>query len=129
MKLSDVREWLRSLEAKADHYYCGALDSKRECSIGIYQNKRRADRLVALGRSTKHRVKRVSLLVHWNNNSSDTEQFAQQLYDELCEVGTADIAGAQVSYIELKTDEPIEIGQDDSGVFERVIELDIHYQD
>lgn len=129
MTLAEVRDWLRGLSAKADNYYCGALDAKKMHSLGVYQNKRVTTRLIALGRATKHRIKRVSLLVHWSENSVETERFAQALYDEISIAQNVQIGTARVSYIELKTDEPIEVGQDENGVFERVIELDIHYQD
>lgn len=130
MKLSDVMVWLQSLTAKADNYYCGTLDSKKEKSIGVYQLKNTAGAQMAIGgrANTKTLYKSVSLLVHWNHNSDETETFAQALYDELESVRSVVIGGKTVNYISLLQFEPIDVGTDENGVFERVIECVFYYQ-
>ena len=37
--LADIRNWLKTLENKADNYYIGKLDNKNNKSIGLYQGK------------------------------------------------------------------------------------------
>lgn len=129
MKLSDVMVWLQSLTAKADNYYCGTLDGKKEKSIGVYQLKNTMGAQIAIGgrANTKTLYKSVSLLVHWNHNSDETESFAQALYDELESAGDVVIGGKSVSLISLLQFEPIDVGTDDNGVFERVIECVFYY--
>ena len=130
MTLRDVMEWLQGLTAKADNYYCGTLDSKKDKSIGVYQLKSRFGAQIAIGGrdNTKTLKKAISLLVHWTNNSDDTEKFAQALYDELGGVKSATIGGHTVNYIELLQFEPVDVGTDENGIFERVIECIFYYQ-
>lgn len=130
MKLSDVMVWLQSLTAKADNYYCGTLDSKKEKSIGVYQLKNTLGAQIAIGgrANTKTLYKSVTLLVHWTKNSDETETFAQALYDELESVRDVIIGEKTVSLISLLQFEPIDVGTDDNGVFERIIEVVFYYQ-
>jgi hypothetical protein len=130
MTLRDVMEWLQGLEAKADNYYCGTLDVKKNKSIGVYQLKSRLGSQMAIGGrdNTKTRSKAISLLVHWTQNSDDTEKFAKALYDELEGVKNAAMGGHTVNYIDLLQYEPVDVGTDERGIFERVIECVFYYQ-
>lgn len=130
MKLRDVMEWMQGLSAKADNYYCGTLDSKKGKSIGVYQLKNTAGANIAIGgrANTKTHIKRISLLVHWTHNSDETETFAQALYNELEASKNASVGDFKVDYIELLQYEPIDVGTDENGVFERVIECVFYYQ-
>ena len=79
MTLSDVRDWLKSLNC-AEHYYIGKLDRKQDKSLGVYSRAQTgAPAEIALGglAATKTAVKRVSLLVHWNNSAKETEAAAR----------------------------------------------------
>jgi len=131
MKLSDIMVWLQGLTAKADNYYCGTLDSKKDKSIGVYQLKNTMGAQIAIGgrANTKTRYKSVSLLVHWTKNSDETEAFAQALYDELESAGDVEIGGHAVSLISLLQFEPVDVGTDEHGIFERVIECVFYYHD
>ena len=130
MRLRDVMEWLQGFSARAENYYCGILDGKKDKSIGVYQLRNTAGANIAIGgrANTKTLFKSVSLLVHWNHNSDETETFAQKLYDEIEAVRNVTIGGKLVDYIELLQFEPVDVGTDDNGVFERVIECVIYYQ-
>lgn len=130
MTLRDVMEFLQKLETKADNYYCGTLNGKKDKSIGVYQLKSRLGAQIAIGgrENTKTLKKAISLLVHWTNNSDDTEKFAKALYDELEGVKSATIGGHSVNYIELLQFEPVDVGTDENGIFERVIECIFYYQ-
>ena len=37
LTLDDIKEWLKTLELKAEHFYVGKLDNKQDQSIGVYQ--------------------------------------------------------------------------------------------
>lgn len=129
MRLRDVMEWLQGLSAKAENYYCGTLDSKKEKSIGVYQLKSPLNHMAIGGReNTKTRIKSVSILVHWTNNSDDTEKFAQTLYDELEASKDVLVGGKTVNYIDLLQFEPVDVGTDENGIFERVIECIFYFQ-
>lgn len=129
--LADVRDWLERLDL-AEHYYIGKLDAKKEESLGVYSRAATGRSPgIALGglSSTKIEVKPVSLLLHWNNNAMETELAAWKLYEALLEPENIHIGDmARVSYIHLRVPEPVDVGTDAKGVYERVIWMDIYYE-
>ncbi len=130
MKTENVLAWVKSLAAKADNYYCGILNSKKEKSFGVYQLRESRAREIALGGSenTKTGTKGISILVHWNSSTRDTENIAAALYNDLATAENPSIDGHKVNYIKLLHNEPIDVGTDENGVCERVIEFVIHYE-
>lgn len=130
MTLENVLEWLKTLNTTADSYYCGTMPNKRERSIGVYQMKASREREVAIGGagSTKTRTKAVTLLVHWERSTRATEEAAQALYDELAALSSPVIGGHRCSYIALQNSEPVDVGADEQGIMERVIDLIIYYR-
>lgn len=133
--LADVRDWLKQFDA-AEHYYIGKLDAKKEKSLGVYSRATtgRSPGIALGGRSsTKIEVKPVSLLLHWNNNARETEQAAWELYEALLEQDYFQARGtigetARVNYLRLLVPEPVDVGTDAKGVYERVIWMDIYYE-
>ncbi len=124
--LSDVRDWLKTL-ITAEHYYIGKLDSKQDKSIGVYQRKNPAPPIKAIGQSSSYEIKPLSILIHWNKNANETERTALELYRQLGAVTFLELNDTHVQFISLLQSEPVDVGTDDSGVYERVIEFDIYY--
>ena len=130
MTTEDVFNWVKSLPAKADNYYCGVLNSKKDKSFGVYPLKERSRRNIALGGAdaTKTGAKGISILVHWNESTRETEAAAVSLYNSLANAAAQVIGNKKVNYINLLHDEPIDVGTDENGICERVIEFIIYYE-
>ena len=130
LKLSDVRDWVKTLGI-GEHFYTGKLENKKEKSIGIYQRPSYGKAEIAIGGldATKTKSKQLSILVHWTKYSDETETAAQKLYDTIMASGDVTMAGKHVDYIALDMPEPADVGTDDAGVYERVIWLTIYYQE
>lgn len=133
MTLADIRDWVKTLGV-GENFYIGKLDNKKEKSVGIYQRKSSGSSGVAFGialgglESTKTAEKRVSVLLHWNKYADETEAAAQELYRKILEVKDVTMAGKHVNYIRLQVPEPVDVGTDEGGVYERVIWLDFIYE-
>ena len=78
--------------------------------------------------NSSYRVKSVSILVHWNTSVRDTEKTAGQLYNMLRDMNHITINDTKVFFTKMLVDEPVDVGTDDKGIFESVIELDIYYE-
>lgn len=130
MTTESVLVFVRTLGAKADNYYAGTMNNKRLRSFGVYSLKERRRRNVALGgeSNTKTAAKGISILVHWTKSTRETETAAQELYEALAAASGAVIGGCRVNYIQLLHNEPIDVGADEGGVCERVIEMIIYYE-
>ncbi|MCC8075719.1 MAG: minor capsid protein [Clostridiales bacterium] len=130
MTLAEIRDWLKTA-AGAEHYYVGKLDRKQDKSLGVYDRAATGTPAeIALGGldCTKTRVKRVSLLLHWNDNASETETAAQTLFDALLAAEPFALDTAQVRCLRLMTPGPVDVGIDENGIYERVIWVDFYYE-
>ena len=129
MELEDIKDWIKTLGV-GDHFYIGKLENKKERSIGVYQRQISGGANIALGGldNTKTASKAVSILIHWDKYANETEEAAQTLYDKLLHVTDLEIAGKHVNYLQLDVPEPIDVGTDNNGVYERVIWLTLHYE-
>ncbi len=129
LTLADVRDWLKSF-GFAEHYYIGKLDNKEQKSIGVYQRKETGTPRITIGGldNTRYDMKRISVLLHWNQNARETEEAALAFWEKLREVTNVQIGETHVDYLMLLVPEPQDVGTDDNGVYERVIWFDLYYE-
>lgn len=125
--LSDIRDWLKSI-SNAEHYYIGKLDNKQDRSIGVYSLKQSGSPIRSIGTESTYDTVSVSLLIHWNNNAKETEQTARRLFETLYGIKNVEIKEHKIYIIELLTPEPVDVGTDDKGVYEQVIEAKFYYE-
>lgn len=83
---------------------------------------------VAYSRLETYERKGVTLLVHWNKNATETETAAFMLYEKLRAVDSLRLNETRVLYLELLKSEPVNIGSDENGVHECVIDLILYYE-
>lgn len=126
--LADVRDWLASLDAVEATWTIGRYEAGRQHACCVYQRQAGSGAQVALGRATLTLVKSVSVLVRWDQSHRRTEEAAMALYSALEGNPDATIGGHDVSYVDLVNPEPVDLGSDADGIFERAIWLDIYYQ-
>lgn len=130
MTLAEIRDWLKTLNV-AENYYIGRLDNKKEKSLGVYSKPGSGRPVMALGGAgnSSYDIKRISLLLHWNRNASETETAAQCLWNSLfCCTDIEIPSGSHIQYIQPNVPEPVAVGTDDNGIYEYVIELNIYYR-
>jgi hypothetical protein len=125
--LADIKDWLKTVY-DADHYYTGKLDNKKTKSIGVYQRSSYGPKRVGVGGGKKHEIKNISVLVHWNENSKETEIAAIELFEKLETMRQFKIGDTFVYYLSMQVNEPVDVGTDDNGIYERVIWFDVYYE-
>lgn len=128
--LKDVNNWLKTLEIKFDHYYIGFLDKKKDKSLGVYNLKRDNRLIMAIGgiENSSYNAKKISLLVHYNYASDETEEVANQLFEDIMNSKPEKIGEHKVYFIGMLNNEAIDVGRDDKGICEYVIEFEIYYK-
>ena len=127
MTLAHIRDWLKTFGI-AEHYYIGKLDNKQDRSLGVYTLKGNGAPVTAIGTQSTYDIIGVSLLLHWSNNANETEVTARTLYEKLRTIKSYKINDKQIYMIELLVPEPIDVGTDDKGIYERVIEMNLYYE-
>lgn len=127
--LKDIKDWIKTI-FEADHYYMGKLDNKQNKSVGVYQRKTGNPPRMCIGgeENTSYDIKPISILVHWSNDADETEQAAYELFENIRKSTNVTINNILIPYIKLLVSEPVDVGTDDKGIYERVIELDIYYE-
>jgi hypothetical protein len=125
MQLSDVRNWLRALFPEAAHLYTGRIDGRQERCIGVYDGNP-LPASACLGPVTCAELS-VSVLLHWTDNASETEEAAALLYQRISEADRPEIGGREVPLIRLLHDAPVDCTRPDSPAYERVIDMIIIY--
>lgn len=128
MMLADVLDYIESLDI-AEHVYMSKLDAKQDKSIGVYNSKHEHPYKTALGGTAmeSYGIKYVSFLVHWNKSPRDTEKAAGTLFDALRLADNVTINNQTIKFIQ-PLNEIQDVGTDDAGIFEMVIEAAVFYE-
>ena len=128
MMLSDVRDYVESLEL-ADQVYMGSLPDKQEKSIGVYNSKHQQEYKTALGgpQLASYGTKYVSLLIHWNNSPRLSEKAAMTVFEAVETARSVTVNDELIKFIQ-PLYEPQDVGKDDAGICEWVIEMAVIYK-
>ncbi len=128
MMLSDVRDYIASLGI-SENVYMGKLDTKKEYAIGVYNSKHQYDYKTAIGGPAfeSYGTKYVTLLVHWNKSPRDAEKAAIALFDAVRDAREVTVNNETIKFIQ-PLYEPQDVGTDDAGIYEMVIEAAVIYE-
>lgn len=128
MTLGDFRDWLKT-KVSSPQWYIGKIDGKKDQCIGLYNMAGAPQRLAVGGvATTGYNVKVVSILVHWGRNADVAERKAQEVYAALYGVSNVIVGGRRVIMFNLAHAQPINVGTDDEGIYEYVIEVHIYHE-
>ena len=128
MTLAEVRDWLKT-QVDCPAWYIGKIDGSKEQCIGIYNTTGPTPRIAIGGlENTSTAIKPISILVHWGKNANLAEQKAQEVYNALFGKTGAVIGGRRVVMFQMPQAGPINMGTDDRGIYEYVIEAYIIYE-
>lgn len=128
MTLADVRDYVESLKL-ADHVYMGKMPDKQDKSIGVYNSKHQYAYSTAIGGPDlqSYGTKYVTLLVHWTRSPRETEEAAAALFEAVRKAREVTINNATIKFIQ-PLYEIQDVGTDDAGIYEMVIEAAVIYQ-
>ena len=89
---------------------------------------KRQSQILQVLKNSSYEVKAITILIHWNLNARETEEFSYKLYQELLKQNSVVINNHRIKMIKLITNESIDIGTDEKNVYERVIDLEFYYE-
>lgn len=129
MTLSDFKDYVSSL-GLAERVYMGKMDAKPDRSIGVYNSKHGQAYKTAIGgpSMSSYGTKQVTILIHWSRSPGETERAAKELFEKLVNTSEVPVNDQKIKFIQPLTEEPVDVGTDDSGVYEMVIEAAIVYE-
>lgn len=109
-----------------DDVYAGAIDASLEKSIGVYPRDEQKSRK-CIGSTESYQTVKLRVLVHWTNNPSHAEAQAHSIAEVIESLYEAETSGHIIKFAELKAVR--NIGKDEKGVCEYVVDADIIYID
>ena len=125
--LAEFKDYLKTLDLGADHYYIGKIENIKEKVIGVY-SVGNFERIEAVGRESSYDIAELQLLVHWNRNAKESQEATRALYESLSCNQKVDMGNIHVDFLDLEYGEPIFIGTDENNVYEYHIQLRIFYR-
>ena len=127
MMLTDVRDYVASLEI-SDSVYIGPLPDKPEKAVGVYNSKHQHEYKVAIGgpELESYGAKYITLLIHWNKSQRETEEAGKALFEAIRSTREATINNKTIKFVQ-PLYELQDIGVDDAGIYEMVIEAVVIY--
>lgn len=130
MKLSDVRDWVKTKTNWTDAIFIGKIDRTQEKGLCVYSRALRSGQNIASGglANTKSATMTVHILIRYGKLANIAEAKAQQVFSALLGVTNVTIAGTKVAMIRLSSQEPISLDTDEDGVYEYLIEMDIVHE-
>ena len=130
MKLTDIRDWLKTRLSWTDGVCIGKMDKTQEKAFCVYGRPDRNGPGIAIGGldCTLTAIKKVSLVIRYGKYANLAEEKAQTVFMALLGVTNVTIGGFHVACISLTSAEPISLDTDDSGVYEYLIEMDIVHE-
>lgn len=128
LRLAEVRDWMK-MQVESPAWYIGKMDTKKPECIGVYGVEAGAVPRIAIGglANTSYAMKGISILIHWGKNADKAEIKAQEVYEALFG-RAAEIGGRRVIAFDMRTAEPVNVGTDDEGFYEYVVEATIYYE-
>lgn len=110
-------------------FYCGRIDTKYEKSICVYDLQNEARQNIAVGgKENTTDYMKFTILIRWNDNYIETQQAAQSLYDYLTQCSHITFDNVDIYYIEMQTDNPIDLHCDNNGIYERSVDIKVYYK-
>lgn len=130
MMLSDVRDYIATLGiSDVGNVYMGKLPDKPKKSIGVYNSKHQHAYSTAIGgpELQSYGTKYVTILVHWNTSLRETEKAATALFDAIQATREVQVNDTVIKFIQ-PLYEIQDVGTDDGGIYEMVIEAAVIYE-
>lgn len=111
-------------------FYNGAINKNEAQNIGVFARDGAAPRLALGGKdNTSYNVLPITILVHWSEDSNVCEIKAWALYNYLFASSNFYIGARRIVQIQMLNPNPIDIGRDENNFCERVIRLNIFYEE
>lgn len=132
MDIGTFKDFLKVLFPEAGFYYCGKLDNKKQKSVGVYTRNTARPLTVPVGgtRNKTYFEKSLSILVHWNKSSTETEKSSALLLERLVNCNNESINDGEftIKYIRSDANEAVDVGTDENGIYERTIWITVIYE-
>lgn len=128
ISLKQIKDYFKTEYEWSESISIGKIDNNQEKAVCFYNSKRQlAYSPVIGGKNNKSTyIKPITILLRYTKNQDSAENNAQLIY-EFFEERTFSIAGKRI-FVIMNTEEPVNLGTDDKGIYEYLIEMDLYIE-
>lgn len=127
ISLKQIKDYFKQEYKWREVISIGKIDNDKEKAICFYNSKRQLPYTPSIGKKTKSTyIKPITILLRYTKNQDSAENQAQSIY-EFFEERTFFIDEKRI-FVMMNTEEPINLGTDDKGIYEYSIEMDLYIE-
>lgn len=128
ISLKQIKDYFKTAFEWSDSISIGKIDNNQEKAVCFYNSKRQlAFSPVIGGKNNKSTyVKSITILLRYTKNQDSAENKANLIYEFF--EGRTFFIGEKRIFTMMNTDEPINLGTDEKGVYEYSIEMDLYIE-
>lgn len=126
MKLENIRDMLADV-LNSTVYMAKLPDTAGNNSICVYTSKHTHTYRQCIGNTKAHDYYYITILLHGNQSPRQTESWARQIFDTVRCIKDYQTQDGTVKFT-LPTYDLQDVGTDESGIYEQVIETAVIYQ-
>lgn len=126
MTLKEYREDFKENFGWNESISIGKIDNNKEKAICFYNSKRNSEYVGVFGgiKNKSTNLKPITILLRYTKNQNDAEIMAQKIYDFYNE--RSFFINLKRIFVEMIYNGPINLGTDDSNVYEYSLELNFY---
>lgn len=126
--IKEVIAWLKikdpGLEGKV---FNSAINGNLTECVGVYARRHGLVQPQAVGLESKYGIKSITALIHWSKNANTCEEKAIALWEVIKGSSTKETIGNRQCWV-VANQAPVSVGQDNTGVYETILDFDIYYR-
>ena len=127
MRVKDIRDYVETLNLAEQVYSSRMPVDGTPRMIGIYNSKHPYPYKPAIGGEMSYGILHATILIHWTRDPDETEEQTDIVFDTLRSIRNEEVNGQTLKHV-LPEYEPMDVGCDPNGIFERVIEAAFYYE-
>lgn len=128
VSLKQIKDYFKTEYEWSESISIGKIDNNQEKAVCFYNSKRNlAYSPVIGGRNNKSTyIKPITILLRYTKNQDSAEKEIESIYEFF--EGRTFFVNQKRIFVMMNTDEPINLGSDEKGVYEYSIELDLYIE-
>ena len=126
MTLLELKDYFKSNFNWSDSISIGKIDNNKEKAICFYNSNRTQPYSPMIGRVKSTKIIPITIILRYTKNKNTADLMAKAIYEFF--EGRTFLIGNKRIFTMMIYDDPIDLGTDESGIYEYSFEIDFYYE-